>query len=346
MNPSSADPTLRDLPAASRWIAVALIAITFAAIYAVVGYLTAYGPHLSVARSMLALYHYEEWTHCALVPFIVAGLVWWKRRELAEIPVRPSTPGLVPVAAGFGFFWVSYRLDDIYFAFISVQCLTFGTIVFFLGWRWMRALLFPWLFLIFAWPLFFLDNVIAFPLRMVMSALSTGVLNALGMSTIQVGTSIQSAPDPLSALAAGQRFQVDVADPCSGMRSLFALTMVTALYGYFTMRSGWKHLILFLCAVPLAILGNLARILMLTVGILILGPKVAIGTLESPSFYHMFSGFFVFIVALGGMLLIASTLNRDPRTWGQHLKSIVHRDPLQTPPKPSSHASAEAGDIY
>jgi exosortase len=313
--------TLRNLSTATRWLAAALVASTLVALYGLFGYLTAYGHYLSVARSILWLYHLEEWSHCALVPFIVAGLIWWKRNELAIIPLRPSTLGLIPIVAGFGFFWISYRLDDIYFAFISIQSLTLGIVIFFFGWTWMRALFFPWLFLIFAWPLFFLDNAIAFPLRMVMSNLSAAALNGIGLATVQVGTSIQSAPDPLSHLAAGQRFQVDVADPCSGLRSLFALTMVTALYGYFTMKTAWKHLALFLCAVPLAILGNLARILMLTVGILVLGPKVAIGSLESPSFYHMFSGFFVFIIALGGMLVIAAILNGDWRDWWHGFQS-------------------------
>jgi exosortase len=318
-------------------------------LYGFFSYLTAYGPHLSVASSMLWLYHLEEWSHCSLVPIIVIGITWWKRRELAAIPVQPSALGLAPIVAGFGFFWVSYRLDDIYFAFISIQCLTLGVIIYFFGWAWMRALLFPWLFLAFAWPLFFLDNAVAFPLRMVMSKLSTFALNGIGLATVQVGTSIQSALDPMSHLAAGQRFKVDVADPCSGLRSLFALTMVTALYGYFTMKSGWNHFVLFVCAVPLAILGNLARILMLTVGILVLGSKVAIGSLETPSFYHMFSGFFVFIVALGGMLLIAAILNGDWRDWWHGFQSRHSPTPPPTDgnTKPTDEKRpTQPGDIY
>jgi len=345
---SSSPPLLRNLPAAARWLPVALVVGTLVVLYGLFGYLTAYGPHLSFAQSMLWLYQLEEWSHCALVPAIVIGLIWWKRRELAAIPVRPAVIGLAPVAAGFGFFWISYRLDDIYFAFISLQCLSLGIVVFFLGWSWMRALIFPWLFLVFAWPLFFLDNAIAFPLRMVMSNLSAAALNAIGLATIQVGTSIQSAPDPMSHLAAGQRFQVDVADPCSGLRSLFALTMVTALYGYFTMKSGWKHLVLFASAVPLAILGNLGRILMLTLGILVLGPNVAIGSLETPSFYHMFSGFFVFIVALGGMLVIAAILNGDLQDWWHRVRgpSAPPPDAGQSGPVEQQPPSSQSGDIY
>lgn len=330
------------------WLPLAAVVGVLVYLYGFFGYLTAYGPHLSVARSMISLYGYDEWQHCALVPFLAAFLVWWKRDSLATLQFRPSLLGLVPVAGAFVLFWMSYRLDDIYVAFASIQTMVAGLIILFLGWAWMKALLFPWLFLVFAWPLFFLDNLIAFPLRMVMSLVSTGVLNVIGISAVQIGTSIHSAGDPITGTPQGQLFQVDVADPCSGIRSLFALMMVSALYGFFAMKSWWKHLLLFASSIPLAIAGNLVRILMLTVGILIMGPEAAIGTLEEPSFYHMFSGFFVFAVALGGMFLIASLLN------GEHLRIIdywkKHRVSDQGSASPDFgrrvDAPRETADIY
>lgn len=338
-------PTLGAIPARTRWLVGILILATLTGLFGVFGYLTAYGPHFSVVRSLIALYDYDEWTHCALVPFIVAFLVWWKRKELAALPVNPALIGAIPVAVGFAFFWVSYRLDDIYFAFISFQVLSFGLVVFFLGWRWMLALFFPWLFLGFAWPLFFLDNVIAFPLRIVMTHMSTTVLNVIGIPAINVGTSIQSAPNEIGP--AGALFQVDVADPCSGMRSLFALTMVTALFGYFALKPWWKHALLIASAIPLAIAGNLVRILMLTVGILIIGSDVAIGTEQNPSFYHMLSGYVVFAVALAGMLGVASLLNGSAVTWIRKMKRLrsesLNRQPAS---RQSTDPLRSAEDIY
>jgi exosortase/archaeosortase family protein len=62
--------------------------------------------------------------------------------------------------------------------------------------------------------------------------------------------------------------------------------------------------VLFLSSVPLAIIGNLLRILMLTFGIMTIGPETAIGrdSLTDPSWFHMLAGYLVFAVALGGML--------------------------------------------
>lgn len=177
----------------------------------------------------------------------------------------------------------------------------------------MLRLSFPWAFLMFLYPLVFLDNNLAFPLRMVMSEASVGVLNAIGIGAAKVGTAIVSAADPALGLREGERFAVDVADPCSGIRSLFALMMVTALYGHFMLKGTWRKLVLFACAGPLAVLGNLGRILMLTFGTITMGPEKAIGTLENPTFFHMLAGYVVFAVALGGMVGIAALLNFDFR---------------------------------
>jgi exosortase len=159
------------------------------------------------------------------------------------------------------------------------------------------------------WPLLFLENFISFPLRMMVSHAGVLILNLAGIPSDLNGTGILSAADPVHHLAQGQRFAVDVALPCSGMRSLFALLMVSALYGYFTIREVWGRLVLFLVSVPLAIAGNICRIVMLTVGTMVMGSEWAIGSLAHPSFFHMLAGYAVFIVALCGMVLVSGLIN-------------------------------------
>jgi hypothetical protein len=72
--------------------------------------------------------------------------------------------------------------------------------------------------------------------------------------------------------------------------------------------------------VPLAIFGNFVRVLMLTFGTLLFGADFAIGTEAEPSTYHMISGYFVFIVAIAGMLAIGWLLNDGWKTAVQVLK--------------------------
>jgi exosortase len=256
-----------------------------------------------------------EWEHCWLVPLAVIGLVWYRRKSLAEISVGGSWLGLVALLGSLFVYWIGYLADNVYVGYISLLGFVGSVVLWFLGWRWLTALAFPIAFLAFMFPLPFMDNFLAFPLRIFMSTVSVGFLNLVGLPCLQQGTAIVSAPDFAAGLAAGQRFAVDVADPCSGIRSLFALMMVSALYGYIAMDKPWQKWIVFLSSIPLAVAGNFARIIMLTLGTIALGPEVAIGSIEEPTTFHMLSGFLVFAVALGGMLGVGWLLQRfTPRS--------------------------------
>jgi exosortase/archaeosortase family protein len=142
-----------------------------------------------------------------------------------------------------------------------------------------------------------------------------------------MGTGIFSAPDPANGFAQGALFQLEVADPCSGIRSLFALVMLSALYGYLMMRKTWQKLWIFILAIPFAIMGNIARILILTAGTLLFGSDVAIGTLEKPTAYHLGAGYAVFVVAIGMMVFTGWLLERPWQAYWQHLTRRVINDP-------------------
>ena len=270
----------------------------------------------------------QDWQHCYLIPPAIAAMVWFERKNLPDVEFTRSWAGLAVAMFGFFIYWVGYRADNIFLAYASFQILTGGLILWLLGWTWAKALFIPWAFLVFLYPLTFLDNLIAFPLRMVMSEASVHLLNLFGIGCIKSGTAILSAPEPVASLRAGARFSVDVADPCSGIRSLFALMMVSAIYGYFTQKETWKKALLFLSSIPLAIAGNLARIIMLTLGTIAMGPDLALGTLEKPTFFHMAAGYLVFAVALAGMLGVAWLINANFGSLGKRLKL--------PPPRPSN----------
>lgn len=274
----------------------------------------------------------EDWQHCYFVPLAIAAMIYFERHSLPKRSLERSWAGLALTIFALFVYWVGYRADNVYIGYASFQLLTGGLILWLMGVRWAKALFIPWAFLIFLYPLTFLDNLVAFPLRLVMSEASVHFLNFIGIATIKSGTGILSAPDPLAGLRAGQKFSVDVADPCSGIRSLFALMMVSALYGYFTQKEFWKKAVIFLASIPFAVAGNLARILMLTIGTIAMGPEVAIGTLEKPTFFHMLAGYLVFAVALLGMLLVGFLVNLR---WGSIFQGLAKsRDELSKRPEP------------
>lgn len=310
---NSGTPSLdRSKPAiAELLLAGAIAAGAFFVLFGWFPYASGYGAmRVNTFEFMSYVWKSPEWEHCWLVPLAAAGLVYYKRKSLAEIPVSGSWLGLAALFATLFVYWIGYLADNIYLGYAALLGFAAAAALWMLGWRWLKALSFPIAFLVFMLPLPFMDNFLAFPLRILMSTVSVGFLNLVGLSCLQSGTAIVSAPDFAAGLAQGQRFAVDVADPCSGIRSLFALMMVSALYGYLVMDRPWKKWVIFLSSIPLAVAGNFARIIMLTLGTITLGPERAIGSIEEPSTFHMLSGFLVFGVALGGMLGVGWLLQK------------------------------------
>jgi exosortase len=262
------------------------------------------GGRVTLAQTLRSMWGYEEWQHCWLVIPAIGIILYAQGKELACLTIDGTAWGLIVLLGAFFFYWAGYRVENYYLGFLSIHLMIGGLILWFGGWKWLWTLTFAYGFLVFAWPLYFLENSITFPLRMIMAKASADVLNFLGIPVILQGTGVMSAPEPLVGLHAGERFRIDVADPCSGIRSLFALMMIAALYGHFRLKTWWHKSILFLSSVPLAIIGNLLRILLLTFGIMTIGPETAIGrdSLTDPSWFHMLAGYLVFAVALGGML--------------------------------------------
>jgi len=298
----------------------------------------------------IAEYLWVSWTtnpdmqHGFLVLPAVAYLAYQKRKGLLELPrAGTALPGLAALACGVLLFWAGSQADVTTIGLVSLMLVVVGLVWFTLGWRALLVLSFPIGFFIFAIPLPGLDTMVAFPLRMLMSRISAFVLNLLGVPVILQGTGLLSAPDALMGLPAGKKFSVDVADPCSGIRSLFALMMVSALYAHFTLVGWWKKWILFLCSAPLAIAGNLVRILALTLGTVAFGAEFAIGknALTEPSWFHMGAGYLVFAVALGGMIGIGWLLNGGAVGIAARLRTLAGRSGPrpQQPPPPANNAA-------
>jgi len=292
-------------------LAIAVAAGAFFALFAWFPYASGYGAHrVSMFHFMAVVWESPEWEHCWLVPLAVIAILFYRRKSLAALPIGGHWGGLPALAAGLFIYWIGYLADNIYIGYASMLAILGSSVLWMLGWRGLKELAFPIAFLVFMFPLPFMDNFLAFPLRILMSSVSVSFLNLIGLPCIQSGTAIVSAPDFAAGIAQGQRFAVDVADPCSGIRSLFALMMVSALYGYISMDRAWKKWIVFLSSIPLAVAGNFARIIMLTIGTILLGSETAIGSIEHPTLFHQASGFLVFAVALGGMLGIGWILQR------------------------------------
>jgi exosortase len=298
------------------WVKVALLLVVLGLIY--------YSYFIQPVERTLTCYqwltghwsHVSNYSHGPLIPLIAALLVWWKRKELLTAPVAPAPKGMAIVAVAVGSYYIGVKAGQPRIVVFSFVLLLYGLALALGGRQVFSHLFFPISFLFLMIPLNFLDEVVGFPLRQVVASVSTVLLNWLGIETVRIGTGIYS-----------RVFHFDVADPCSGIRSLMALTTVTAAYAYVTQRAQWKRWLLFLSAMPLAVLGNLARVTSIALVAQVYGQELATKT------YHDYSGYIVFGVALSAMVIIGLLLNLPYRRVLQN---------LLRPPSNKGHSSDDA----
>ncbi|MGH8335443.1 MAG: exosortase/archaeosortase family protein, partial [Gammaproteobacteria bacterium] len=167
-----------------------------------------------------------------------------------------------------------------------------GMAVQFRGWRFFRAILFPWAVLFLAIPIpVLIFNKIAFPLQFFASKLASGLLALFGVPVLREGNVIY-----LPSLT------LDVVEACSGLRSLVSLITLAAFYSYLFERRNLLRVLVILSAIPIAVIANGFRIM----GSGMLGeywnPDKAEG------FFHLFSGWLIFVVSLCLLFLFHSLL--------------------------------------
>jgi exosortase len=281
-------------------------------LFAQIPYAIGYGHYpvslFVVTRSMW--FGFGDWTHGILVLPLIPVILFLKRKELEQVPVKGSRLGLPVLLLAIVLYWFGFIADLQYVGYLAIQAFIAGLILWYLGTLFFRRIFFIWSFLLFAWPFVFLDQYVSFPLRLFMSTVSANVLNVAGIPTVREGTAILSAADAATGMTIGQRFSVDIADPCSGIHSLFALTMMSALYAIMMFRRWWQIVVVVASAFPLAMFGNFCRILVLTIGTIVSGSDFAIGSEQNPTWFHTGAGFLIYIAALGGVLLVGWSVDQ------------------------------------
>ena len=254
-----------------------------------------------------------DYSYCLFVPLMLGYLLYEKRRQILTTPIQGTTRAIGWIILGLVLFWIGARAGKQYIGCAGLQVLLLGLIHWFWGAQLFRRLLFAWAILAFAWPLPFLDTAVAFPLRMIVSHFAYYVLNFVSIPCVQSGTALLSAPG--GGTPVGSRFQIDIADPCSGLHSLLPLLMFSAFFCYFFIPRTWQKWTVFFSAFFFTIMGNVARIVMLVVGTLLWGSAFAIGTNEEPSRFHEGCGFAVFGFVLGFECLFGYLLVGLERRW-------------------------------
>jgi len=234
-----------------------------------------------------------NFSHGFLVPVFAGFVVWQDRERLAAIRPIPSIWGLAVIVLSLCTLILGVFGAELFLSRVSLLMLAAGLILFFLGWEFLRAVLFPLVFLILMVPLpAIVFSQITFPLQILASRLSAWMLPFFGVPVFREGNVINLPAMPL-----------EVAEACSGIRSLLSLTTLAIMYGYLLEKRVAIRLALALASVPIAVAANGLRIVGTGLLVQYWDPEKAEG------FFHAFSGWLIFVVSLMMLFVLHRALN-------------------------------------
>ncbi len=258
-------------------ISIALIALLLGIVYFRIA-----------AKLVIDWYSIPDYSHGFLVPLFAIFVMWDNRAVLRSTPVKQSSAGLSLVILGLFVVVVGVFGAELFLSRISFLILLAGLVWTFFGFAMLKALRFPLLILLLAIP--FPDiifNQITFPLQLLASKMATGILRLVGVPVLHEGNVIEL---PVMKL--------EVAEACSGIRSLMSLFTLAVFYGYFLERTTPRRIILAVASIPIAVAANAARIVGTGLCVQYWDPDKALG------FFHEFSGWVMFVISLVCLYLL------------------------------------------
>ena len=234
----------------------------------------------------------SNYSHGFLILPISVFLIWQKRQELKETPVRQNKLGLLFLIGSLVLLIVGTAGAEYFTVRVSLVFLLFSIVLYLFGWQFTRVIWFAFFFMLFMIPIpYVIYYAITFPMQLFASKVSTVILEAIGLPLLRQGN-ILHIPG----------YSLEVAEACSGIRSLFSLLALGALFAYYTQPNKIKAIILFLSTIPIAIAGNIFRITITAISAHMISIKFAEGTL------HEISGLLVFIFSLIVLFIFGAIL--------------------------------------
>ncbi len=229
-----------------------------------------------------------NYSHGFLIVPVAAYFVWERRAALARAPLQPSPLGLAVLAFGVMLLLAGLVGAELFLSRISLLFVLAGAVLFVYGWKHLRILAFPLAFLILMIPIpAIIFNQIAFPLQLFASRVGETAISAANIPVLREGNVLVLANTSL-----------EVAEACSGIRSLVSLITLGIVYGYIVDSRGWVRTVLTLSTIPIAIIANGGRVAGTGIAAHVWGPAAAEG------FFHEFSGWVVFVAAFALLLAV------------------------------------------
>ena len=233
-----------------------------------------------------------NYSHGFLIVPLALYLAWERRDVLAATQWRPSAAGLLIVLGSVAVLAAGSLGAELFLTRVSIVGQVAGAIVFLFGWQYLRALAFPVAFLLLMIPLpVLIFNQVAFPLQILASRFGEAVLMMAGIPVLREGNVIILAHSTL-----------EVAEACSGIRSLVSLFTLGLVYGYFMDSRTGVRIAIALSTVPIAIVANGLRVAGTGIAAQVYGPEAAEG------FFHTFTGWVMFVVAFAAIFAVRKAI--------------------------------------
>lgn len=269
------------------------------------GALPSWVPWLGILLALMVLYlpgyralaeTFWSRTENAEGPIILGVCLWlvWRERGIF---VEPHDPAMHPLGiALFAFGLIVYALgrSQEFFQFeIGSQIpVLLGLVIVLLGRGGVRRLWFPIFFLVFLVPIpgSVLDSLLL-PLKQSVSTIVDEILHFVGYPISRNGV----------VLVIGA-YQLMIADACSGLNSMIALSGIGLLYVYLVGHT--NRLVtaaLLLSIFPVAFLANIFRVIVLVLATYHFGDQAG-------QTFHDYAGYIEIVVAFGGFFLVDALL--------------------------------------
>lgn len=247
---------------------------------------------------VLQWYQDENYSHGFIVPLIAGYFLYTRWGELKNSPSVPWNAGLFVILMGLLQLLVGWLGTEYFNMRSSLIIILAGLVLYLFGTSVFRIALLSLAYLFFMIPIpYIVYDLVAFPLKIFVTKVSVLTLKAIGIVVMREGNIII-----FPALT------LEVADACSGIRSLISLLALAVAYAFFLRISPLKRLLLICASVPIAIFTNAVRVIVTGILAQYWGAKAAEG------FFHEFAGMMVFAVAMVMLVSLGALLGRGQGT--------------------------------
>jgi exosortase len=247
----------------------------------IIGFIAAYYPVL------IKLVHTwstsDDYSHGFFIVPIALYVTWQKREQLASILLKPSWWGGLLVVFTLALYFLSSYAGVQTVCSLTIVPLWAGIVLFLFGWSMVRALTFPLFLLFFMIPVpSQIYSSLTIPLQLIVTKISVTIAVIVGVPIFVEGNVIHLPERTL-----------EVVEACSGLRSLVSLLMLSLVFAYFTLHSNVLRSVLFVSAIPVAIIVNITRVLAIVLAFYYFDFNLTTGSI------HTWLGLIIFMLAVG-----------------------------------------------